>query len=460
MSVQKPIKTSISITVAAIMAASAHAGSFSLYTEGNGAATGNYAAGIAAEAADASIGWYNPAGLALLHDEQAVFGAVGVAPDSILTGSSIYHTPGFPDYIQSYSNINGGKNALVPSFHYARPLGENSTVGLSVVSPFGLSTDWGRAGPVRYAATVSELVTTNISPEIGGRLSENFAIGAGVDLQYARVKFNQIIGSPATLDAIGQPPILFDSYSYNSGHSFGVGFHAGLMMMVNDDHTRIGLNYQSIMNHKFHGYSRLKGRLASPTLSDDYAVFMSNHLSSNSIELPDIVTLSGYHDVNESWAVLGSVVYTGWQSLKTIQLNNVAAFVPVTQALVDSVATEYYKNVWRFSVGANYKVNTRLMMRAGLGYDQTPTRDAYRDVRIADSNRWATAIGAHYQARPNIGLDLGYTHLFSQGDWVNKTQAIGTSSYTVSAHAKGSADLVGVQLTWLMDGVEPSNMKA
>jgi long-chain fatty acid transport protein len=458
-SVQKPIKTSISIAVAAMIATGAQAGSFSLYTESNGAAIGNYAAGIAAEAADASTGWYNPAGLALLHTQQAVMGVVGVAPNSVLTGTSTYHTPGFPDYVQSCSNMNGGELAAVPSFHYARPLGENSTFGFSVVSPFGLSTDWGRASALRYAATTSELMTTNLSPEIGGRLSEHFALGAGVDLQYARVKFNRVIGAPATLQAIGQPATLYDSTSFNTGDSFGVGFHAGLMM-INDDHTRFGLNYQSKMNHKFHGYSRLKGRLASATLLDDYAVFISHNLSSNNIELPDILTLSGYHDLNEKWALLGSVVYTGWHSLRTIQLNNVAANVLTRPAQVNSVATQYYKNVWRVALGANYKVNPKLMMRAGVGYDQTPTQDAYRDVRIADSDRWAAAIGAHYQARPNIGLDIGYNHLFSLGDRVNKTDEIGTSSYRVSANAKGSADLVGLQLTWLMDGVEKSTMKA
>ena len=480
-SVQKPVVTRISAAVIAVLAASAaQAGSFSLYTETSAVALGNYAAGIAAEASDASIGWYNPAGLALINSQQAVMSGAGVFPSSKLTGTSTFTTPANPPlpappaFVQSYTDLDGARSAFVPAFHYAKPIGENATVGLSVTSPFGLSTDWDRNGPVRYAATYSELLTTNISPQIGGRLSEHFALGAGLDIQYARVKFNRMLGLPTIMPLIGLAPSAVDSYSYNIGNSWGVGFHAGVLTMFNDNHTRIGLNYQSKMKQKFHGWSQLTGKLSNPGLviinplsvnaADPNAKTWSNSLSSNSIEFPDIVTLSGYHDVNDSFALLGSVVYTGWSCLKTIQLNNVAAAsaagpnfpasVQFNPAVLNSTSTQDYKNVWRFAVGGNYKVNDKFMLRAGGGYDQTPTNDANRDIRIADNDRWALSIGAHYQARPNIGMDLGYTHLFSAGsEPVNKTELQGTSTstYNINATAKGTADLIGAQLVWTMD---------
>lgn len=472
-SVQKPIRTIVSAAITVMMTTNvSHAGSFSLYTESTAAAVGNYGAGIAAEAADASTGWYNPAGLSLIRNQQVVLGGVGVFPRSELTGVSTYSTPPLADYVQSYNGINGGKNALVPSFHYARPIGENTTVGLSMVSPFGLSTDWGQEGSVRYAATKSELMTVNVSPEIGSKLSEHFALGAGLDLQYATVTFNRVLGSPAYLTALAPlinslPPTYFDSTSDNTGHSFGVGFHAGALLMFHENHTRVGLNYQSQMNHKFHGKSQLHGVLASPGLSivspasilaaNPNAIYTSNNLSSNDIDLPEVVTLSGYQDVNEKFALLGSIVYTGWHSLKTIELDNVAGYsFPVGQTKVNSVSEQNYRNTWRFAAGVNYKINPKLMARFGGGYDQTPTNDTNRDVRIADSNRIALSVGGHYQARPQLGIDLGYTHLFSRESDVpiNRNEVLGTSTYNVNAKAKGSADLLGLQLTWLIDQVE------
>nr|WP_284498258.1 outer membrane protein transport protein [Legionella maioricensis] len=461
----KPIRTLVSVAVVGILSASAaHSGGFSLYTEGTGSAIGNYAAGIAAEAADASTGWYNPAGLALIHKQQMVGGGVGVFPSSKLTGTSTFTTTGLHNFVQSYNGLNGAENAFVPSFHYALPLGENATFGLSAVSPFGLATDWDNSA-VRYQATFTELLTMDISPEIGARISEHFAVGAGIDFQYARVKFNRMLGTP-TLYAPFNPAAV-DTLSYNNGNSIGVGFHTGVMTMFNDQHTRVGLNYQSKMRHKFHGQSRLTGNMASPGIvlglpnsvltANPSSVFKNNELSSNPVDLPDIVTLSAYQDVNETIALLGSVVYTAWSSFKFVELDNVAApainpNTTINLVKVNSVSPQNYSDVWRFAVGANYRVNPALMLRVGGGYDATPTNNIDRDVRLPDSNRWALSVGAHYQARPSIGVDVGYTHLFASDPVINRFDRLSsTSTFTVNATGNAYADLVGAQVVWTID---------
>ncbi len=482
----KPLRTIVSTAVLSILATSAaHAGGFSLYTESSAAAIGNYGAGIAAEAADASTGWYNPAGLPLIREQQVVFGGVGVFPSSKLTGTSTFTTvsstglpPPFPasittNYPQSFSGIEGGENAFVPSFHYALPLGENATFGFSVVSPFGLSTDWGVASPVRYEATFSELLTANFSPELGAKLTNNFSVGAGLDLQYARVKFNRMIGIPTFLSAVGADPFADDTLSYNKGKSFGVGYHLGAMGMFNDNHTRLGLNYQSKMRHKFNGYSQLSGPLATPNpllLVNPVvpsSTIVNNNLTSNSIEFPDVLTLSAYQDLNEKVALLASVVYTGWSSFDNIQLNNVAApnvtvNIPgqigtVSQVSVSSNSPQNYKDAWRAAIGANYKFNEIWMLRVGGGYDQSPTNNIDRDVRLPDADRWALSVGTHYQARANLGVDVGYTHLFAASDpSINRTDGLAPgSTYSVNAIGSVSADLVGAQIVWAIDQPAP-----
>ena len=469
----KPIKTILNTAILTLISSqAAQAGAFSLYTEGSAAAIGNFAAGIAAEGADASIGWYNPAGLILIKEQQAVVGGVGVFPSVKLTGSSAYNSVlsglPLPTYTQTFSGLQGGKEGFVPSLHYALPLGERAVFGLSVVAPFGLSTDYGLDSPVRYAATLTKLETINVSPELGGKLTDFLSIGAGLDLQYAKVKFNSIVGNPPSASYVypGSSPTLFDSQSQNSGDSFGIGFHAGLMLLMNDNHSRIGLNYQSRMQHEFDGSSKLTGLLANPALNfienaDEIsanASYSSNNLFTNEIDLPDIVTLSGYHEINERWSLLGSAVYFGWSSFKSITLNNVAvgARNPITNNVIltttNTTITENYKNTWRFAIGANYHVNDQWMMRFGGGCDETPTVDSERDVRLPDVNRWALSVGAHYQMRPTLGFDAGYTYLFANGDsQINKTNVLGTSTNTINAIGKNKAQLVGLQVLWKMD---------
>lgn len=470
----KPLRTLVSAAVLGVLAVNTvEAGGFSLYTESSPAAAGNFGAGIAAEGYDASIGWYNPAGLVLIRDQQAVFGGVGVFPVVKVSGTSRFHAPVtvLPDYLQSFQDIHGEQDALVPSFHYALPLGENATFGLSMVSPFGLATDWGFGSPVRYQATFTELLATNISPSIGGKLTENFSLGAGLDLQYARVKFNRILGLPTLGDFLSSNPFAYDTLSYNKGHSYGVGFHAGVLGQFNDNHTRIGLNYQSKIKHTFHGYSTLSGPLANnggnvffPLTPTTEAT--SSSLASEPTNLPDLVTLSGYQDVNEKLAVLGSLVWTGWSTFKTIQLNNVMApnvspLGSVSTVLVNSASPQNYKDAWRFSLGANYKVNPLLMLRVGGGYDASPTNDIDRDMRLPDADRWALSVGGHYQFKPNIGFDLGYTHLFAANTpTINRTDFLsGTNFYNVTGSASASADLLGAQVVWIIDPVTPAPTK-
>ena len=93
------------------------------------------------------------------------------------------------------------------------------------------------------------------------------------------------------------------------------------------------------------------------------------------------------------------------------------------------------------------------MARAGVGYDQTPTVDAHRDVRLPDGNRVALSLGGHYQVTPALGIDAGYTYLWAPSDpKINNTDQIGTTStYNVNANARVHAHLVGLQLVWLMD---------
>lgn len=450
---KQPIRKLISIAVLGLVTQQAcYASGFSLYTEGSAAALGNFAAGIAAEAADATTGWYNPAGLALLHKKQGVVSGIGVFPTAKLSGTSTFTTPLLPPYTQSFHNLDGAKSAVVPAMHFAHPLGENATFGLSIVAPFGLSTDWDATSPVRYSATHTELLTTTLSPELGGSITEHLAIGAGIDFQKSNVKFNSMAGAPALLQRLGQNPAAFDTSSYNKGDSFAVGFHAGALLRFNDSHTRIGLNYQSSINHRFHGFSRFSGTLASPVLAPN-GIYWSNDLFSNNIELPSVITLSAYQDLNEQLALLGSVVYTGWDGISALALNNVAGFSSLTgtQVKVNSVSDQNYRNTWRGAFGANYRINTQWMLRAGIGYDQTPTQDAYRDVRLPDANRWAFSVGAHVQIEPSFGVDVGYTYLKAFDEpTINKTAALGTSAFNVNAKADVFVHLLGAQLVWTM----------
>ena len=75
-----------------------------------------------------------------------------------------------------------------------------------------------------------------------------------------------------------------------------------------------------------------------------------------------------------------------------------------------------YNDSWFFSTGAEYKYSDDLTLRAGIGYELSPTDDANRSFRLPDSDRIWLSGGFSYSPTKNQTVDLGYTFIHGFGD--------------------------------------------
>ena len=71
---------------------------------------------------------------------------------------------------------------------------------------------------------------------------------------------------------------------------------------------------------------------------------------------------------------------------------------------------------------------TRLSLRGGVAYDETPVSDAYRTARIPDGDRTWMAFGGQYRVSDRSTFDFGYAHLFIRDTHINKTEGTGPLS--------------------------------
>lgn len=454
----KPIFKNLSLIFSCLSVSSIYAGAFSLYTEGSASAVGNYAAGVAAEGRDASIGWFNPAGLVLLRRPEILGGLVGVNPVAHLSGSAYFFQNDLEGiwltYQQNFSNLSGAREAVVPNLHFAFPVGDRVTYGFSVVAPMGLSTSWPQDSALRYAGTLSSLRMVDLSPEMGGYITNNLSVGWGLDVELADVNFNSIIGAPAALQLLGQNPTSYDSELLNHGTSSGFGFHAGFLLLSNDKRSRFGFNYQYGVTHEFSDSSTLRGPIADPEglQQNINAVFVSQLLNTNPIKFPDIMTFSYYQAVSDKVSMMGSVVFSLWSSFKNIELSNVAGFDARNDSLafLNATALQNYTNALRASFGMNYDLNDKWQFRWGGGYDQTPTNNTDRDSRLPDVDKYALACGLQWKYNSNFIIDAGYSYLFPAGPvQINKTQILNEDNYLqVFATGKAHAQLLAIQLAY------------
>lgn len=416
----------------------AAAGAFQLW-EQDGASIGNYHAGIAATAQDASTGFYNPAGLVMLKNQQFVLGSNIVDTDFRFHGTVNVDTVGSgPQFV----NVQGGGFNYIPDLHYAAPITDNAVFGFSIVVPFGLKTNYGTNTPVRYAATLSQIQVIDFTPALGVGITDKLSVGAGLDIEHMNGEFNQYAGLGTFNDTI----------SNNSGSDNAYGYHAGILYQFNE-HTRAGLDYHSQVVHHLNGNSNFLGTLANFPNLDPNGSQVSNDFTAN-MTLPPIATLSLFHNVN-NWDFLASVSYTQWSTFNTFILKNVAGmqtdpimgFVPSNNLQV--IINEGFRNAWNYSVGANYHPNDKWIFRTGLGYDQSPAVEQYRSLQIPDSDRIAAAVGAHYQATKALGFDVGWTHLFVANTRINNlAQIVGPETVTTDGSVHGGADVIGGQIVW------------
>lgn len=418
----------------------ASAAAFQLW-EQDGASIGNYHAGRAASAEDASTAFYNPAGLVRIKNQQLVLGVDPIVTEFKFHGNVDVNTVGFGDAGPTSTASEGGGMNFVPNLHYAAPLCDRLVLGLSAFSPFGLKTDYSQEDYTRYAATLTSLRVIDISPSFGLAITDKLSVGGGIDFQRANAEFDLVAGNQL-LDELVQQKM--DTYGQNTGADHAYGFHAGILYEFTPQ-TRMGVSYMSRVIHKLRGSSLFYGPLAN----DDSGGTQNSEFLQTKITLPPTTTLSLFHSFNSRWDAMGSVSYTQWSVLQSLDLFNVAAVVNgASSNNVTVTIPEHYHNTWNFSVGSNYHVNEEWMLRTGLGFDQTPSNNADRNLQLPDNNRFALAVGAHFQATKSLGFDAGYTHIFVSNTRINNTINVGDQSTTVSGNVHANADVYGFQLKW------------
>ena len=62
----------------------------------------------------------------------------------------------------------------------------------------------------------------------------------------------------------------------------------------------------------------------------------------------------------------------------------------------DFLFHEEYRDTWMFAIGGVYRVNPTWTLRAGVGFDESPVVDAFRDTGVPDKDRYMVGIGVGY----------------------------------------------------------------
>lgn len=458
----KPSVRNLSVAIAATLSISSvhnvtQAAGFGLIEFG-GSGMGNAFAGAAAVAEDATTVQFNPAGMSLLEGRQVTGVLHTILPKASFENQGSTAAPSLGSPALSGGNDDGGRNAFVPNFYYVMDINDKMKFGLGVNTPFGLATKYDDDWVGRYNAVESDVLTVNFNPNISYKVDDKLSLGAGISAQYMDVTLSSAVDlgavcfaalGPAACGSLGVAPQQSDGFAKLAADNWAFGWNVGLLYQFSND-TRVGVAYRSEVTQKVKGDAdfTVPGAALFATAS---GAFTDTGLTGE-ITLPDSLSVSIYHAYNNKLAVLADVTWTGWSDFKELRIvyDNKDANGPGT-GQPDSVTTENWDNTLRYSVGLNYRLDEKILLRTGVAYDETaiPTAEL-RTPRVPGNDRTWLSFGLQYKIDDEFTVDVGYTHLFISDTPINNTfeSSIPTLEATLTGKYSASVDIISTQVTW------------
>ncbi|CCB65128.1 Membrane protein involved in aromatic hydrocarbon degradation [Hyphomicrobium sp. MC1] len=323
--------------------------------------------------------------------------------------------------VGSGSSGNIGIDAVSGASYAALQINKDLWVGLALNSPFGLATKPDNVNyPGSYLGVTTKLLTINANPTIAYRIAPGITIGAGLQIEWAQAKLQFRDLLTQKLDRFG-------------GADWAFGGTAGVTLEPFTG-TTIGLGYRSQLTHNIDGsFSALGGLPGTAT-----------------VNLPDIVTLSGRQVITPTTRLLGTVEWTNWSRFKNLPLSlpSIGGGLNLPTNWADG---------WFFSVGGEYDYTPYLTLRTGVAYEMSPIDSATgRIVQIPDNNRVWLSVGASYKWTEATTFDIGYSHIFIQDGGVDISTPEGTGTLAplptleFKGESQAAVDLVsfGMRTRW------------
>ena len=457
-------RLAVAITAASVFSAAVHASGYKV-NEQAAKASGRAFAGSAAVADDASVVFFNPAGMSRLKTSQASFGFTylslkgeldGVRTDPAGVPSNLPASATAPYGEAGVYNDGGNymKDKLIPFGYLVHKLDDKAAVGFGIFVPFGTETEYKKGSIAGGFAGHTKLLTIDFQPSMSYQLTDNFSFGIGIDMVYAYGLLSKeldLVPLAAAYSAYanGQTNINPEDYrGYEnefevSGDDTGYGWNFGFMWDITPA-TTFGFAYRSELDFELEGKAEFKqseGVMAYSSQAgivapaDTSAVVTA--LSGSSVPLtidgepatgsvdkqdarvplttPRSATFSLAHQYNDALRVTAGATWTDWSVFKHFDV------IATDEGIIDDIAglgenyighiLEDWNDTWSFALGADYVINPEWTVRAGYAFDPSPVDNAHRTARVPDGDRNWLTVGATYEMTQAWSFDASLAYL-------------------------------------------------
>lgn len=371
-----------------------------------------------AHAEDASVAFFNPAGISFIPAKLSV-AAGGFGALSTVTYQN-------PSTLQSYDTDNPIGTPIYAAIAY-KPV-ENVSVGLSVTTPFGSTVDWGEDWAGKELVQKMALKSFFIQPMVSVKLAPWASVGASYIYAKGEVDWDKAVTQ------LGGSMNINDSKAKGSG--FGLGFY-----FQPDENWDVSLAYRSPV--------RMKADNGTATFKISSALYPRLGLSASgtdkfkaTLPLVDEWTVGAAVNVTPKWKLAADFNYTGWSQYNKLTLD--FANAPVGNQPNDPtvlVTPKNFHDTRTIRLGTEYKFTDIIAGRAGWYYDESPYEDKYfiPETPSFDAHVATAGLGLNFGA---LGVDLAGAVSFP------KARTFNNDYYNFRGQAKAKTYYFGLGLNY------------
>jgi long-chain fatty acid transport protein len=403
------------------------AGGIQLYEVGQEDA-GLANAGSAALASDPSVLMSNPAGIAALKGTQVSFNGQAVLGDLGFRRDSANDFAG---------NEGGNPLPMLPgsSFFISHQIDERASVGFGLYGNFGLSADYDDDWAGRYFTQKSTLLGISLQPTFAYAINDKVSVGIGPRLVVGYYNTEMAVDNNALLPV---SPFKEDGQVQYKDSTTGVGLNLGLRYQL-DARTTLGLAYTSKVKLDFEDSPQVQG-LRNPLLNQALSGLQGNGLELQ-MSIPQTLTLSVAHQLNEQWTLLGSANWQDWSDFGDIGVS-----LDTAAGSAIGTVSRQYQDTWHLSLGAQRLLSPKLRWNMGVAYDSSAVKDKDRTVDNPMNETWRLATGLHYELADDMDLNVNYSLAWLGDMDVHQSKRSGE---TLSGQYPNSAlHIIGGGVTW------------
>jgi long-chain fatty acid transport protein len=382
-------------------------------------------AGRASSAIDASTIYGNPAGMSKLVRREVTGGLAVVAVRDRIS-----------DAHGEASGTNEGNSvplSAIPFGYAAIPVDAHFAFGVGVYVPFGLVNQYEDAFQGRYHGSFSKVQVKTVQPTLSYRITPSVSVGAGVTI-------NRIENNLQTYLATGALNGGKDTHITILGDDMAIGSNLGVMVELGVA-TTWGATYHSKSVFHASGYTAVRESPAAFGVEGRYP-------NSIATTMPESFDTSLTHHFNERWTGHLGATWTRWSRIQRTEAIN-SGVSPLGMQLGFGNFGDNFRlhSTWALAMGAAYQYSPEWLLRAGYAYDQKPTNDTFRTVRVPVGNRRALTLGAGYTLSPDMVIDMAYGYLHEPATQLNQPNLSGVQpGYSAVYHNSGH--ILSAQLTY------------